>query len=545
VGIVLLKMINKVDIVEELKKQFLVYSTNLIGDLDKIIIQEMAKDKTISLVEYSDKILINLNHGRKGKSMVHYGFPIPSSSEQLDYVAPYGQEVNIFFRGQNLRDLQRFQLEKLSDKFETINGQENFEELIQRKVIGKKRIVYIDPYDFIGDSFNGIEFLDSFKKKFKLEDYLFFSRQSEHLVKPLDVREFNLESISNSVQGGDLVLMPDFMDNHWSNTLVVIDSMVSSPRQDSVDILIPGRNLLIELEKGKMISYHFNDKDLFLENSNIGDFYRRCVKPFGVELIGNLRQERYEETSTFFINPFANHVLRYLPVEIIFNVYKSISEKNLKSKFNLICGYHHKREHFNWVSHFLDLLNGDGDKRRVSLKYYCNLTELIEDMEKSKCSAIISSDTSIAHMANRLGYPNITIYNTQWWDYESVQSLAGSSPLGFCRFFPTQIPAINNGRISTYCKLSENIADAMLFLEQNPFKISEIIDKYLPDELPKTQKEYFQIADSLQGTELSWASSIYNPRILTHGIESSIHGPDLIMTSLKVSPIYKLIKLKK
>jgi len=500
--------------------------------------------KEIALKEYSDNLLLFWERRQnKGSSKIHAGFPFPLYTEDIEMHNSAKMKIQAFVRGEPIRGIQRGMLEGLCSEFKDVADSQEFKKMVDAGISTPTRFLYVDPYDFIGDSHIGLYFFDSFVNKFKPEAHSIFSKKSEHLKAAMPCDPYDIAEISRLCQDGDVLMAPDLIDNHWDDTLNLIRSL----KDKRTTIIVPGRNLLIRTGSGKINTLHLDRPDIFLKDTNIEDYMQECLNPYGVEGIALTQERRFVNTNRFFINPFANHELRYIPVKLFFETYKNIIKDNPKAEFHLIAGYHKKRDHKKWVCDLLDLLEKDKSMHRISINYYLNLSELAQHMEERECSVVMTSDTSIAHIANRLGYPNVSLYNTKWWDEDSIQSIAGSSPMGFCRYFTHQMPVINHEQrehMNAYASLGSNIARLVLFLQKGEAEKKSIVESQSGGVLrtPTSLEEHKRMHEALSNSGLGWICGLYDPERIIKGMKGyePARTGRLLDAALKISPLYKL-----
>lgn len=481
-------------------------------DLDAIVQSELSKDKKFSLFEESPEILVSFNHREKGETKLHVGFPFPLAS--VDYSPTQNHfKLDIFIRGEPVRRIQREMLRETASTYQEIDC--DFP-ILFRKLVGKQnRIIFLDPYQFIGDSFIGLHFLDSFSQGLGIPNSIVFSQQHQHLSGLVDARSYDPVLVAKEVGEGDLIVAPDLIDSHWSKTLSVIDSL----RDKNLPMIIPGRSLALNFANGNLNVYHNNIEDILLTNKNVEDYMNDCLMAFGISGNAVSESRKYYDTFRFFLNPFASNGARYISPQLIFSVYKSLKEADKKSEFYLISDYHHNPAHITWLNRFLELMRTDDSMRRVSINYYANLDELVTHMKEKECGAVLTADTSIAHVANRFGYSCVTIYNRAFWDHNSLQSMSGSSPLGFCRYLRTQVPVINDPDSHYEIKqVSELIRDAMIFSQMTSSN---------------------QRISYLKGGA-NWIDALYNSNDITSGIVSNAKSVHLLSAAKKISLKHKL-----
>lgn len=480
-------------------------------DLETIIQNELRMNKRFSLYDQDSEMVIHFNHGEKGPATLNVGFPFPLYSEEYGD-APDHLGLNIFIRGEPVRNIQREMLKNLVSYTE-VDG--NLHELLRGA--DKNRAIFVDPYNFIGDSFIGLHFLDSVGDYFGIKSRASFSDQHAHLKSTLEsVEPYEVSSVVDNVRDGDLVIVPDLIDSHWEKTLDLINSL----KGENLTMILPGRELLIDFNGGDVRAYHARKEDTLLINQNIEDYMNSCLDIFGIP-DGSLSVERlfFGETSKFFLNPFASVEERYISPNLMFGVYQNLKDLDGRSEFYLISDYHHNPAHISWLNEFLELMRSDQTMRRVSINYYSDLNELAEHMNEKECGAVLSADTSISHLANRLGFPCVTLYNRAWWDENSLQSLSASSPAGFCRYVGTQIPIINDSYTSSeMMATSKLIATTMLFAQKSSVEKRKLYQK----------------------DESGWIDQIYDPSQIVRGVSLREGNEPLISAAEKVSLRYKL-----
>lgn len=485
-------------------------------NLEQVVHNELSLNKRFSLYEISDELLLFFKHGVQGQSKVHIGFPFPLHSEDYDKDLN-GLNLNVFLRGEPVRSIQRTEMRELSSNFTEMN--DGFSKLVEDSVNQSKKVVFIDPYTFIGDSYIGLYFLDSVKNKFGINDSLVLSNQSDHLKRVVRSKKYNLENVSEEINDGDLIVAPDLIDSHWEKTVSTIKAL----KGKNAKMLILGRGLFLDIKRDKIDTYHFNSEDTLLRRENIEDYMSDCLKPFNIPGIAVSEKKKFEDTFRFFFNPFTSEELRYISPELMFNTYKSLSDMSKKTEFYLIAGYHKSPSHTEWLNKFLSLLKDDGSMRRVGINYYSDLSELADHLEEKECGSILTADTSVSHVANRLGYPNVTTYNPTWWDPNSLQSLSASSPAGFCRYFPTQIPVLNYSNKPGKMKpTADLLARTLIFSQQSQNK--QKID--------------------YQSNTLDWMNALYNPALVVQNVMSNPRATRLIESASKVSIFHKMEHLE-
>ncbi|MBU0666801.1 MAG: hypothetical protein KKC26_05550, partial [Nanoarchaeota archaeon] len=469
---------------------------------------------------------------------INYGFPFPIYSETQK--APFKKKcsVNIFLRGEQVRSFQRNELIQMTTNYVEWNDKQEFLKLFKELIKKSRRAIYVDPYDFIGDSYSGLEMLDSLMDNIKLDEKIIYSKVHQHHEPTTNVKPYSTNDISNEIKPLDIIMKPDFLESHWNNTKEVVSCM----KNDSI-VFVPGRHLIIEKKNNNLIINHLKAPDLFLCETNIEDYMSNCLKPFGIKKSAKINKKEFRNTFSFFINPFANDELRFINPRLVFETYKNLLKINQLSEIHIIGGYHNNINHKEWVSELFEFMKTENNNLyRISIHYYNNLVEISKHMQERRCSALLTADTSVAHATNRWGYPNLTVYNTRWWDKNSVQSLAGSSPIGFNRYFLDQMPLIDSGNPENYTVLGKLAAEALLFLQKSNIEKKELIDSS-KIRIPKSLSEYSKLQKKINQSPINWAANMYCPKeLICNIITNKKNLSQLIDTAIKISPIYKLAK---
>ncbi|MBU1030195.1 MAG: hypothetical protein ABIC91_00255 [Nanoarchaeota archaeon] len=520
-----------------LKNTFNNNLNKILSNLDELLDSTEINDKSV-LIELNQNELIQIKPSKNKQSLkINYGFPFPIYSETKKPNFKKECSVNIFFRGKKVRLFQREELISMTQNYTEWNDKFAFQKLFQDKIKQTDRIIYVDPYDFIGDSYSGLEMLDSLIESINEHDATIFSKLSQHHNHSNNMKPYTIQNILKEIKPYDLIMKPDFLESHWQNTIETISCM----KNNSI-AFIPGRHLIVEKKKNEIIIDRLKTPDLFLCNSNIEDYMSECLDSFGIKKSAKINKRPYKNTFSFFINPFANDKLRFINPKLVFETYKNILQVNEHAEMHIIGGYHHDIQHHSWISNFFEFMKQENNLYRINVNYYNNLTQISKHMQERKCSALLTADTSIAHAANRWGYPNVTVHNTKWWDQNSIQSLVGSSPIGFNRYFLNQMPLIDYGDVKDHIKLGKIAADALLFLQKSDVERKSIIES-LKINTPNSLEEHSKLQKEISYSIIKWASEMYDPqKLLEEVMTKKIVSAQLIKTATKISPLYKLAK---
>ncbi|MDP2668765.1 MAG: glycosyltransferase family 9 protein [bacterium] len=452
----------------------------------------------------------------------HIGFPFPIDSfiyTGKDIKIYRGVSVEIFLRGEDIRKCQRDELFKNVGNVHIIDDDKEFNSIIQSDFKDAESLLYVDPYDFIGDSIIGLYCLDSFKKSFgRIHNVHVFSSASKHINALYPSSPKNDDEILSKITPlNNFILMPDFIDNQWMFTVKTILKLGNVPYR----IAIPGRNLYIKNENNKKEIFWLKRDDFLLRNQNIEDYMNATLKPFlGSKFEKPFGRKTFAHKNGQFIylNPFASRKEKIIPPHIFLSICEVISKK-YDLQFKLIGGMRENDLQQQWVNEFFQHL-GISTKIKLDVVYYKNLSELYLDLTNN-CALVITADTGIAHLANYGGHRNIVLYNLKSWDICSVQSMCSDSPLGFCRYSKSQIPVVLNDDPAVITDIV-NLIDLLLSLQ-------------------KTEKKL------VKGEQINWLLNLYDPAILTSCLQKmnkKAKITELLSAAIKISPQYKIAGTK-
>ena len=151
----------------------------------------------------------------------------------------------------------------------------------------------------------------------------------------------------------------------------------------------------------------------------------------------------------------------------------------------------------------------------------------------------------------------IPIYNEQFWDGGSLQSLSAESPLGFCRYNMLQYPVIVK-KDQNSILLNNFIARGLLTLANDQeLKMNKDVKNFI-EELDKTleekkeiidfqqhnllYKKYRKIINKINSKNLDWLLKIYDPDYLLKDLKAQQNTSWMIYSSWKNLPLNKFIK---
>lgn len=156
-------------------------------------------------------------------------------------------------------------------------------------------------------------------------------------------------------------------------------------------------------------------------------------------------------------------------------------------------------------------------------------------------------------MLNAMNVPVFTFYHSSFWDEDCIQSLTSDSPLGFCRYYDTQVPILIRDKFSftssTFKELITNHLRLLMGINHRngnalKDKVSEILnteENKLPQLVNEITLIYYQI---LRDLDLGFTKGIFDieyfiNRLSKHPVEKVRW---LYYSLFKVSPLYKALR---
>ncbi|OGF26756.1 hypothetical protein A2303_05170 [Candidatus Falkowbacteria bacterium RIFOXYB2_FULL_47_14] len=490
------------------------------------------KDIPADIKEINSELLLAGSRGKSSAVNVKLGFPFPVAEARKKIIIKFNNQFDFFIKGERLRRLQRnFLREALSAGFgcrwRELGSKREFRKKFTEFSAGINGLTYVDPYGYIGDSFIGLIFPDSFGHALGVKKYRLFSGQHDHLLGQ-DARPFDIGGIIKDYRKTGFLLMPDLMDNHWDLTCRLI---LAAVRYDGV-IAVPGRSFLLRIKDKSVVAYHLSGPDKFLHNQNIEDFLSDAIRVF-VDDISLRRPKAVKNKSRrVYINPLASKSNRFMSVEFAIGLCR-----RLEGKYDLILigGDAGNREHCRWIRNFKKNKTKDS---RCSLKYYKNLKILGQEMTDNGCAAMVTVDTSIAHLANYLNIPNFTICPRDIMNNSSLRSMVGVAPLGFGRYYRNQLFALIDG----YCNVSaRQMDDIVAGIEYSAGSDPE------KTPTPESEKLFLKIGplkaprDRNFIRQWGWTHRLFDIRYFLQNLGQD--NPDygrVLKTAVKLSNVYKI-----
>lgn len=474
---------------------------------------------------------------------VHLGFPFSLATLKLKSLTKRGSSFEFYVKGEPLRIIQRELLKKwlsLSPRefeWKEIATKKKFKDIVFKKIKEYRGLVYVDPYKFVGDSFIGLDFFNAFNKFLGVENSVLFSDSYKHLRFAFKAYPRDINTIKKFYEEYKLLLIPDLMDDHWEKTLNIIKALINI---DGV-MLIPGRSLAVSVYNQRVSVYHYNAPDKWLKDQNIEDFIDDCINTF-IEKPALQRLNPFSGSENiFYINPFGSESDRTLDCDFVIRVCDLLYKRNKKVDITIIGGLRRKIKHQKWLDYFRTQVSEY--KFNYKIKYFCNLSCLVDDMRKNECGAVLTPDTSIAHLTNYLNLPNLTICPTANFNRESIQSMVSVAPLGFCRYFKSQFPVLIESYRNTSGAYLHNIVDALEFQvkpysEKKRILSTQALSKVKLDD---DYRSYYWASKNIDPSFL-WVREIFNAPYFTEKLDKNYEKLNYLKkVAVRLSPLYKII----
>ena len=392
-------------------------------------IQSMQKNnRDYGLIQLSKNVLIGILKTKDTNSFINLGYPFPISIKKIN-TKFNGYTVNFYLRGENIRGRQRKYVFQCFQNaiIHKINKTNVFKKQLEKTYLKyQKTLIYVDLYRFIGDGILGLYFIDNFQKHFgaKVEQTHVFSRNNRHMPRKNNVHA--ISELTNFVQKHDYftIVIPDLLDNQFNEFM----DMVHTLKQKNVLIIIPSRNMYIEIsEKGNQI-FWYRSPDVLLTNQPIVDYMQQCMSAF-------IEKNKIEQVkipslnNNLFIDPFSSLKEKTIP----FAECALLCKKLMTQGFRL------------FVSNGLNQDEYTNKLKKLGVKVVkdMGLNDLQHKLKKYNIGLIISTDSSVAHLSAYLHIPVIVLYRSYFWDPFTVQSMTNDSPGGFCRADLPMFPLVD------------------------------------------------------------------------------------------------------
>ncbi|MEK6936054.1 MAG: hypothetical protein AABW67_04655 [Nanoarchaeota archaeon] len=517
--------------------------------IDKDLMQFVNSKKIYRNISYNNSLSLILIKKNLSETTLNIGYPFPMLSKKIkNYkdMTKKGISIGFFLKGESIRTKQRLTLfyelcKEEAVKVIDIKNMDNFRDLTKKICNEYTTFDYFDPYTFVGDSFIGLYFIDNFKDKFKLKLNKIYSTSYKHLSFAFNSHKFNPNKI-DSCKG--LCIVGDFIDIHWNMTLPLIKQLLKKNKT----IVLLGRNIILKKDKESIKIYHLALEDHLLRNQNIEDYMRSVVKPYLISKEFPKKMKPLDELN-ILINPFGSEEIKTIPVDFVVSFIKELSKLYPNLKIILVKGLNFLEHHKKWINKIKVDLEKERLNSKISMKSYDSLSEIAQDITINKVCIGLTSDTSISHLLNFMGIINLSFFNSDRWDAESIQSLSSDSPLGFCRYYPTEIPIIFNHK--NYFVLLEDIINLIRIVKGRKIKfdtkrlnflIAKLCNKKDLKKINNSIKKFY--LDELNKKNLIWADNLFNPVKILKKINLDDNSKYLFYSAWRLNLLNKLGGLK-
>lgn len=425
-------------------------------EIQTILLQEtesiLKAEKNERIIVFENKRVLKIRkpeYGEKVYCRLCIGFPF-SIAEFEKKIVYSNVVITYHFQGKEVRLLQTEHLQSTlntsvkyldSNSFKQIaahNINQNFDEFI-----------YIDPFRFLGDSYISLRIYDEIKSVINSECFHAFSyNEILHGASPFQ-NIHPIKYIKENLSDKLFIVQPDFIDDQFLNTTNLIQEVKKIDK--NIILWILGRNMIIvkDVKINKFDIYKNSVSEFILWNDNKEIMLANALDSF-FSIDFNQKKNTSICRKKILINIYSSSKLKdlnLLVVQAILNVIEK--PKLLLDNSNIqFQGY--------WQSVTLN--------SKIDFRHSFNLSTSYEEIKNSEI--IFTSDTAIAHVANRLEKISFVIYNIDRWDNTSFLSIIHSSFLGFASHNIHFIPIlISFSRFKEKDKISALFNDFLRFFD--------------------------------------------------------------------------------
>jgi hypothetical protein len=484
------------------------------------------------------KIVLRIKKSTENGFLLQLGYPFEFMSVNLEGMNFENYEVRICLGGEKLRKAQRVFLQHfLKCKAQVVEEKNDFREHIKQLFFKADNVIYVDPYTFIGDSVIGIYILEQFEKNFSFKTSAFFSRAHAHLKQHrINTYPVDSEIINSKITKNTLIIAPDLIDTHFV-TIVELLSEIKKP----VSLLIVGRNLTAETGKQNKITW-YESPDQILWDSNVESYLNDCLEPFFLPTNEIQKLDfNMDKSKPVLIAPFASLPEKTFSDTLLKSILKLLDEKGFR-KVVISCGNTNEVDKKNAVKGIISRMKFSNIS--VSLELFDDLSELSRLIVNEDVLFGISADTAISPLLYSLNRMVFTIF-IRSWDKDNIRSLAGESPLGFCRFGCCQMPLILADDFSPL----EGIFIVLDSLSSKNIRINKFASLVEKSNQNITIKEYEELCNTYRKLcacidPSSRLLKMYDPSEFFESLVRLDLGKThkLVYSSFKISPLLKLIE---
>ena len=449
--------------------------------------------KNFCFYEFNENFYVTIKNRKnedidENKSFVNFylGFPFPVYSINKKILTKNNREFSFYFKGEPFRCEQRKILKSVisgnfkESKWLEFNNLASFRKQFDKQIRSfcKDSLLCVDPYSFIGDSFIGMHFFDSLVDKYNFSQRIIFSKSYNHMAMLGEVYPYDLNLIKKLFLKYKCLVVPDLLDINLKKTI----SILSKLSNEEGVIIFPGKSIYVVNDKLGLNFFHYNQPDVILRDQNIEDYMNECMFPF-ISPKTAFQENKFDGSDNcIFINPFGSLENKTINLDFVVSLCQELNkEKNLKIK--LICGLRDCSFHSEWMKKFIKFKKEKNIK--CCLSYYSSLNQLALDLYKSRPGVILTTDTSISHLAHRLNLPTVIFYHSIRFDNSSIQSMVSESPLGFGRYFKNSYPLLIREYKKTQVKVISVFLKYLLNNKKNKSNhnfLKKELHEYFPEE---------------------------------------------------------------
>lgn len=265
---------------------------------------------------------------------------------------------------------------------------------------------------------------------------------------------------SMAAQYRELIILPNFIDDQWPVINTAVQTLVALGR--STLIIIPGRNLLIDIATAGTQTFHIRDRcdpTLWVEPREV--VLDDALDPFEFRLELDRQQKRLPTFvgRTIFLHPCTSIARKDLSVQLMGATANAL-HKGLGNTAQIEVGTGDSRipRHREWHD---SLASFESGATHWSFADDNTLTDL--ERRVRRADAVISADTAVAHLAYIYDKVTVCIYNRQAWDSRCVGSMFHHSGFGFGYCWPGFFVCLAGEPIGT---TDHDIANSIVLLLQ-------------------------------------------------------------------------------
>lgn len=464
---------------------------NTINKINHKIKSIQKNNRDYGLLQLNQNVLIGIIKTPETNTFLNLGYPFPISIKKID-LQFHGYTVNFYLRGENIRCRQRKYIFGYFPNavVHKIDNAKTFQEHLKTFFSNHNDyLAYVDLYRFIGDGILGLFFIDSLRAHFNtpIEQTLVFSRSSGHM--PCKYDAHHMSELVDFIRSKDnfTIVIPNLLDNQFNEFMDIINNL----KNKNVLVIVPSRNMFIEISGNKTQIYWYKIPDILLTNQPIVEYMQQCTSVFtGTQAPKHV--EACAANNNLFIDPFSSLKEKTIPLHECLLLCQRLTDQG----FNVFVSNGLNRDEY------INELKKNG----INIIKDNGLKDLRQKFKEHNIGLVISTDSSIAHLSAYLRIPTIVLYRSYFWDSNTIQSMTNDSPGGFCRADLPMFPLIDPE--------PNDILNLLFWIKHNPnrYELEHEIDKFCFAD----DKTVLQIHKRLMS--LVDVSKAYNPDVLLHGI---------------------------